>query len=146
MSITFHVEEIDFDLPHEESHLISWLNRVAHEHGQSIAQLTYIFCSDDYLLAINQNYLQHDYYTDIITFPYEATEGALMGDVFISVDRIQDNAAQYGTPFAEELYRVIVHGLLHLIGFNDKTEDEAQRMRQQEDLHLQSAPHVSRET
>lgn len=146
MSITFHVEEIDFNLPHEESHIITWLNRVANEHDQSIAQLTYIFCTDDYLLTINQTYLQHDYYTDIITFPYDAAEGEVMGDIFISVDRVQENATQYGHPFAEELYRVIVHGLLHLIGFNDKTKEEAQSMRQQEDLHLRSAPHVSRET
>ena len=94
-----------------------------------------IFCSDPYILDINQRYLQHDYFTDIITFDY--CEGkVLSGDLFISIDTVRENAAEYGASFEEELNRVMVHGLLHLIGYDDHTPAEQQEMRSKEDYYL----------
>ena len=94
-----------------------------------------IFCSDEYLLDVNRKYLNHDYYTDIITFDY--CEGpVLSGDLFISVDSVRENASVYGTEFADELNRVIVHGLLHLMGYDDHTEDDIATMRAKENYYL----------
>lgn len=143
--ISFHVEEVTFNLPHEEHVVATWLEEVAKAHQQTIDTLTYIFCSDDYLLQINKSYLNHDYYTDIITFPYSNKKG-LAGDIFISIDRIKENALEYQVPYHQELYRVMAHGVLHLAGFGDKTAEEAEIMRQQEDKALLIAPYVSRET
>jgi rRNA maturation RNase YbeY len=119
----------------EESYA-SWLVKLARLEGRYIENITYIFCSDDFLLDMNVRYLNHDYYTDIITFPYQ--EGAqLSGDLFISVDRVRENANDFGVDFDIELRRVMVHGILHLMGFGDKTEEEVQMMRAKEDACLQ---------
>ena len=100
-----------------------------------LGDISIIFCSDPYILDINQRYLQHDYFTDIITFDY--CEGkVLSGDLFISIDTVRENAAEYGASFEEELNRVMVHGLLHLIGYDDHTPEEQKEMRSKEDYYL----------
>lgn len=97
-----------------------------------------IFCSDDYLLKINEQYLNHDYYTDIVTFDY-VENSVISGDLFISVDRVEENASQLGVSFDEELCRVIFHGILHLCGYKDKTVAEKKLMREKEDFYLEKA-------
>lgn len=100
-----------------------------------MGDLTFILCSDKYLLKINIEYLQHDYFTDIITFNY--VDGKLIsGDLFISIERVKENSEEFNTSLYKELYRVIFHGVLHLIGYNDKTVDEKNVMREKEDLYL----------
>jgi len=113
----------------------NWLKAVSGEAGKRLGDIGIIFCSDAFLLGINRRYLGHDYYTDIITFDY--CEGdVLSGDLFISVDTVRDNAAFYGAPFEEELSRVIVHGLLHLIGYDDHSDSDTAAMRAAEDRAL----------
>lgn len=129
--IFFHSEELDFTLPNEDK-TSKWVSSIIQHHSKITGDITYIFCSDDYLLKINKEYLNHDYYTDIITFDY-SEKGIISGDLFISIDRVKDNAEQLNQTFESELNRVIIHGILHLIGFKDKTEEEAQLMRQKEE-------------
>ena len=108
---------------------------VAGSEVRKIGDISIIFCSDNYILDVNMRHLQHDYFTDIITFDY--CEGdKLSGDLFISVDSVRENALFYGTEFADELNRVMVHGLLHLIGYDDHTEEEQKTMREKEDYYL----------
>ena len=112
-----------------------WLKFTAESEIKRIGQVNIIFCSDNYILDINQKYLQHDYFTDIITFDY--CEGkTLSGDLFISVDTVRENAIFYGTEFDDELNRVIVHGLLHIIGYDDHSEEDQKTMRSKEDYYL----------
>lgn len=112
-----------------------WLKFTAESEIKRIGQVNIIFCSDNYILDINQKYLQHDYFTDIITFDY--CEGkTLSGDLFISVDTVRENAIFYGTEFDDELNRVIVHGLLHLIGYDDHSEEDQKTMRSKENYYL----------
>lgn len=98
-------------------------------------ELSFIFCSDEYLLKMNNEYLRHDYYTDVITFDYTEKE-IITGDIFISVDRIKENALKYNTTFENELQRVMIHGVLHLVGYNDKTEEEQKEMTKKENQYL----------
>ena len=102
---------------------------------KELGEITYIFCSDNYLLEMNKQYLNHNYYTDIITFDY-VTKNVISGDLFISVDRVKENAEIFKSKFVKELYRVIFHGVLHLIGYKDKSEEEQLIMRAKEDLYL----------
>ncbi|WP_082326582.1 rRNA maturation RNase YbeY, partial [Sunxiuqinia dokdonensis] len=122
MSINFYFEEIEefqLDLPKSKK----WIKNTIKKEGREPGEITFIFCSDDYLLEINKQYLDHDYYTDIITFDY--VEGKeISGDIFISVDRVKENAATFGVDFQNELNRVLVHGVLHLLGYKDKSADE----------------------
>lgn len=112
-----------------------WLKKVALSEGKVLGDINVIFCSDEYLLGVNRKYLHHDYYTDIITFDY--CEGdVLSGDLFISVDSVRNNSVYFKTSFDQELHRVIVHGLLHLIGYDDHTPDEQKTMRSKEDFYL----------
>ena len=112
-----------------------WLRMVAGSEVRRIGDISIIFCSDNYILDVNMRYLQHDYFTDIITFDY--CEGdRLSGDLFISVDSVRENALYYGAEFEDELNRVMVHGLLHLIGYDDHTEEEQKVMRGKEDYYL----------
>ncbi len=112
-----------------------WLKLVAESEIRRIGDISIIFCSDNYILNVNQEYLQHDYFTDIITFDY--CEGdRLSGDLFISVDTVKENALEYGTEFQEELNRVIVHGILHLIGYDDHTPEDIEVMRKKENYYL----------
>ena len=112
-----------------------WLKLVAESEIRRIGQISIIFCSDNYILDVNQKYLQHDYFTDIITFDY--CEGdKISGDLFISVDTVRDNAVEYGTEFVDELNRVMVHGVLHLIGYDDHEEEDIKEMRAKENYYL----------
>lgn len=106
------------------------------EHTR-LEHLQYIFCSDEYLLAINKQHLNHNYYTDIITFDLSETPDAVTGEIYISIDRVRENAHTYKVPFKQELLRVIFHGALHLCGYKDKTEKDQQLMRKAEDKYLQ---------
>ena len=118
-----------------------WLRMVAESEIRRVGDLSIIFCSDNYILDVNMRYLQHDYFTDIITFDY--CEGnVLSGDLFISVDSVRENASFYGVEFADELNRVIVHGLLHLIGYDDHTEEDIAVMRAKENYYLSQRPLV----
>lgn len=112
-----------------------WLKIVAESEIRRLEQISIIFCSDNYILDINQRFLQHDYFTDIITFDY--CEGdRLSGDLFISVDSVRENAIEYGSSFNDELNRVMVHGILHLIGYDDHTDEDIRQMRSKENYYL----------
>jgi probable rRNA maturation factor len=130
MPVTFYKEEVEFKLPSERK-LSNWLVGIAASKGKIISQIAYIFCDDEYLLKINREYLNHDNYTDIITFPYK--QGSeIESDIFISIDRIKENAITFKSTFEKELLRVMVHGLLHLLGYKDKTEEDVEEMRNKE--------------
>ncbi|MBT0812480.1 rRNA maturation RNase YbeY [Litoribacter ruber] len=131
MAINFFSEDIPFDLKPKNSYK-KWLREIAGEEGFKIGELSYIFCSDEYLYSINLEYLNHDTYTDIITFDNSEDEDIIEGDIFISIDRVRDNAKTQGTDETEELKRVVSHGLLHLMGYKDKTEEEERLMREKE--------------
>ena len=115
--------------------LSEWIENSVFSLGYSLKNLSFIFCDDEYLKDINIQYLNHNYYTDVITFDYSNNEG-LAGDVFISVDRVKENAKKFKNSFNKELFRVIIHGVLHLCGFNDKTEKEIKEIRKQENHFL----------
>ena len=132
--VSYYTEDISFQF--KEKRLTSrWLKFVAESETKWLGDIAVIFCSDHYILDVNMKYLQHDYFTDIITFDY--CEGnVLSGDLFISIDSVRENAAFYGSEFADELNRVIVHGLLHLIGYDDHTEEDIAQMRAKENYYL----------
>ncbi len=132
-SITFQTEDIDFVFPNQ-AQTNAWINAVIKRENGELNFLNYIFCSDNYLLKLNQEYLQHDTLTDIITFHYSDT--AIESDIFISVERVMENAASLGIAFEVELKRVMVHGVLHLLGYPDKTDEEKAKMRSKEDEML----------
>ena len=113
----------------------AWIRRVAATYGKKVGEVGYLFCDDEYILQVNREYLQHDYYTDIITFDY--CEGdTLNGDLVISIDTVRTNAEQFGRPYDEELHRVIIHGILHLCGQNDKGPGEREQMEAAENRAL----------
>ncbi len=134
MPIIYQVEDIDFPkIKQWETNI--WIKEVAHLNGKKIDEISYIFCSDNKILEINKQYLQHDYYTDIITFDY--SEGnSISGDIFISLDTVKSNSQEYNTHFIEELHRVIIHGVLHLCGYKDNTPEEEKIMREKENEAL----------
>lgn len=127
--INFHFET-DFELE-DTAKYSDWASRIIMDHKRKHGQLDYIFCDDDYLLNINQQYLDHDTYTDIITFDY-TEEGVISGDIFISIDRLKENASKFKVDFNEELLRVMSHGILHLMGYKDKSEEDSVVMRKKE--------------
>ena len=131
--VSFHFEDVNFELPNEQQ-LTDWLMGVAQSEGKDFIEVNYVFCSDEHLRKMNVEFLDHDYYTDIITFPYD--EGAVYGDIFISSERVADNAQSLGVPFEHELCRVLVHGVLHLAGYLDKTAEDERLMREKEDFYL----------
>lgn len=133
--IRYYLRDMKF-LFNEKRLTSRWLKMVAGSEIRSIGDISIIFCSDNYILDINLQYLQHDYFTDIITFDY--CEGkVLSGDLFISIDSVRENSIYYGTDFKDELNRVIVHGLLHLVGYDDHTDEEKKTMREKEDYYLE---------
>ena len=133
--IRYFQEDIRFELKQKVRNN-RWLKTVAGSEMRRIGAINIIFCSDNYILDVNMRYLQHDYFTDIITFDY-CEKDVLSGDLFISIDSVWENAMFYGVPFADELDRVMVHGLLHLIGYDDHTEEQVAQMRAKEDYYLQ---------
>jgi len=138
--IKFFTEDCKFEFK-QKLQTKRWLKFVAGSEVRTLGDISIIFCSDNYLLDINMKYLQHDYFTDIITFDY--CEGSVLsGDLFISIDSVKDNAEFYGAEFADELNRVIVHGVLHLIGYDDHTEEEQKTMREKENYYLSLRPTV----
>lgn len=116
--------------------LKSFIEKRVKKEGLSIESLNYVFCSDKYLLEINKQFLDHNYYTDIISFDLSEVPGQLIGEVYISIDRVKDNAKTHGATYKEELLRVIFHGALHFCGYKDKKPADAKKMRQMEDLWL----------
>lgn len=134
-NISFFNEDIAFHLGSEEK-VIEWISGVVSEESYEIAELNYIFCSDEHLLAINRKFLNHDFYTDIITFDNSNDPHLIAGDIFISVERVRENAKDLDIDFQHELHRVIIHGVLHLMGYDDKAEDDQQLMRKKEDTCL----------
>ena len=133
--IRYYREDTKFDLKGKLQNN-RWLKEVAEREGRKIGDINIIFCSDNYLLEVNKKYLGHDYYTDIITFDY-CEKDILSGDLFISVDCVRDNASFYGTEFSNELNRVMVHGVLHLIGYDDHTDEDIAVMRSKENTYLE---------
>lgn len=134
MSILFFNEDI---LPpvFPESKIIEWITHCITDENLQTGNVNFIFVSDDYLLKMNQQYLNHDYFTDVITFDY--CEGnVISGDVFLSVPRIEENASTLNQNFTDELFRVMIHGVLHLIGYNDKSDKEKKQMRAKENEFL----------
>lgn len=138
MKITFDTEDIKFALKNKK-HLKQWINATIEKKQRKIGEITFVFCSDEHLLNINNEYLNHDTYTDIITFDYSRENHLLpiSGDIFISVDRVKENAAKFSKSFEDELHRVIIHGVLHLLGYTDKTKKAKVEMTQEEDMCLE---------
>lgn len=140
--ISFFSEDVD--LPNFNQDTVTyWLSNVCSNELKELEEVSIIFCSDEYLLEMNKQYLEHDYYTDIITFDY-CVENQILGDLFVSIDRVADNASLNNVTFDNELLRVMVHGVLHLIGYKDKSPDEELLMRSKEDHYLNL--YVPRET
>ena len=134
--INFFQEGVSFRLSHPDI-LKGWISTIIQNAKQSFDTINFIYCSDNYLLEINKEYLDHDYYTDIITFDNkEDDDSALDADIFISIDRVKENATQLNLPFEQELHRVMVHGILHLLGHKDKTEEQKNEMRESEEASL----------
>lgn len=132
--VRYYCEDIKFIFKNKLANN-RWLKMVAGSEIKTLGDISIIFCSDNYILDVNLRYLHHDYFTDVITFDY--CEGnRLSGDLFISVDSVRENAVEFGTEFDDELHRVIVHGLLHLIGYYDHTPEDQKLMREKEDYYL----------
>lgn len=140
--ISYHADGVKMP-PIRRRDTSTWIKTVAATYGKKIGSIAYIFCNDDKILEVNKQYLQHDYYTDIITFDYCEDEllmghkDTLSGDLFISLDTVRSNAIQQGTTYEEELHRVIIHGVLHLIGINDKGPGEREIMETAENKALE---------
>ena len=133
--IAFYSDD-DVEEPRLHKKLLrSWIEEVARGYGRKVGELCYQFCGDERILQTNQDFLDHDYYTDIITFD-ESEGDRIAGDMLISLDTVRSNAEQLGTDYAEELHRVIIQGVLHLCGLNDKTDEDEERMRQAEEAAL----------
>ena len=134
MSITFDSDNIDFpNIKKRETS--AWIKKIANSYNKKIGDVGYLFCNDEKILEINRQYLDHDFYTDIISFDY--SEGDIIsGDIFISLDTVRTNSQKYNTDYQEELHRVIIHGVLHLCGLDDKLEEDAIRMRESENSAL----------
>ena len=138
MKITFNTEDIKLTLK-SKSLLKQWIASTIEKKKRKTGEITFIFCSDAYLLKINNEFLNHDTFTDIITFDYSKENHLLpvSGDIFISVERVKENALKFSKPFEDELHRVIIHGVLHLLGYTDKTKSTKAEMRKQEDECLE---------
>lgn len=135
-NISFHYQKTGFKFPNR-NRLKAFLLSLFKKEQKELNTLTYIFCSDDYLLEINKSFLQHDYYTDIITFELAEKNQPTEGEIYISIDRVKDNAQSEKTSFTKELHRVIFHGALHLCGYKDKNPQQEKQMRAKEDEWLE---------
>ena len=134
MTISFYAEDIELPAIKKEA-VSNWIRRVAETYGKKTGDISYIFCSDEKILEVNRQYLQHDYYTDIITFDY-TSGNKISGDLFISLDTVKTNAEKFETPYNEELLGTIIHGILHLCGINDKGPGEREIMEENENKAL----------
>jgi rRNA maturation RNase YbeY len=135
LAIRFFTEDISFSLKNKGL-VRKWIKQTIIDESHKLRELNFIFCSDQYLLSINQQFLNHDTYTDIITFDNSDKEGLIIGDIFISVDRVQENAESFKTKMEDELQRVMIHGTLHLLGYPDKGKEAKAIMTQKEDFYL----------
>ena len=133
--IYFFAEDTHFNLKDKLKYK-RWISAIAQKENKAVNSLIYIFCSDKYLLFINNEYLNKDDYTDVIAFDLHKEKGKVNGEIYISVDRVRENAVQYGISFEQELRRVMAHGLLHLIGYTDKNTSGKQKMREKEDFYI----------
>lgn len=134
MSIQFFSEDVPFPSLKKRA-TSSWIKCVIGLEEKSVGDISFIFCSDNYLLDVNRKYLQHDYFTDIITFDY-VENSRISGDIFISVDRVKDNSMKFNTSFDDELHRIFIHGVLHLLGYKDKRKEDKKLMTEKEDFYL----------
>lgn len=135
MPITFFSEQVPFTLKNKIK-IRNWINNSIENEQSILGSVNYIFTSDKYLLDINKEYLNHDYFTDIITFNY-CHENQISGDIYISIDTVKNNSQRFDVSFVDELHRVMIHGVLHLIGFDDLTEEQKEIMRQKENEYLE---------
>ena len=133
--INFFTEEISYVLKNKRK-IRAWIAASISTEGYALDELNFIFCGDEYLLRINQQYLKHDTYTDVITFDNSEAPNTVSGDIFISIDRIRENAGLYGHVLQAELCRVMIHGTLHLLGYKDKSKSDKKRMTEKENEHL----------
>lgn len=133
--INFFVEDVDFKLKNKKN-LRSWIEQSINAENYTLKEANFIFCSDAYLLKINQDYLQHDTYTDIITFDNSENDSEIVSDIFISTERIAENALSYHITFLQELHRVMIHGILHLLGYKDKSVKDKNLMTDKENYYL----------
>lgn len=135
--VHFHNSDINFRLP-QKNRIKSWVEQCIHDRKYTLESLDVIFCSDEYLLDMNRQFLEHDYYTDIITFDLRENRKAktVVGELYISVDRVKENARLLGVSAKEEFHRVIIHGALHLMGWDDKSPVHVEKMRMEEDKCL----------
>ena len=134
MAITFHTEDCDYKIKRRRD-ISSWIRSAAQEEGYKTGDIAVVLCSDEHILKINNEYLQHNYYTDIITFDY-SENGTISGDLIISIDTVKSNAVTFGAEFIDELHRVIIHGIMHLCGYKDKSDADAKTMRTKENYYL----------
>jgi rRNA maturation RNase YbeY len=135
MAITFQADQIDFPKIRKRD-IKNWIKRVAASYGKTIGEVNYLFCTDDKILEVNTQYLSHDFYTDIITFDYSEGD-KISGDIIISLETVRTNSQKYSTDFTEELHRVIIHGILHMCGIDDKSETASLNMRKAENQALE---------
>jgi len=133
--IAFHSKGIVFRFKNQRR-TAAWLESIASANGRRIESLAYVFVGDAYLAKLNKKYLNHDSYTDIITFDYSAPNGPVVGEIYISIPRVMENSKQFKQPFDRELRRVVVHGLLHILGYRDKTTRQSTQMRSKEEACL----------
>jgi len=131
--VFFTSHDVEFEPAHPER-LVEWILETIESEGQELTRLDIVFCSDAFLLEINQKHLGHDFYTDIITFPLN--ENPLLAEIYISIDRVKENAQSLHIPFENELHRVMIHGVLHLCGYDDHEEEDIQIIRKKEDFYL----------
>ena len=134
LGIQFFFEEVTFDW--DEAVISNWLEAVVQAEAKILQSIRFIFCTDTFLHQINIDYLQHDTLTDVITFPFNSKPDIINGEIYISIDRIRENATTYAVSFERELTRVIVHGVLHLCGYGDKDVTEKEKMTEKENLYL----------
>ena len=136
IAVNFFTEDVSYTLKHK-TRIRTWLLETIEAEGYTLEELNFIFCSDDYLLKINQQFLNHDTYTDVITFDNSEIAETIIGDIFISIERIQENAREFKSSVAAELCRVMAHGTLHLLGYKDKSKADKILMTEKEDHYLQ---------
>lgn len=134
-SVRFFSEGISFKLRHSRRTAL-WIKETIAKEGYALGELVFIFCSDEHLISINVDYLNHHTLTDIITFDNAEQTGEISGDIFISIDRVKENAPKFNSSFEDEVHRVIIHGVLHLIGYSDKSKAQKNQMRKKEDAYL----------